>query len=98
MKKKVLSNCFLNTEWEDGVLLSVFFGAYTIVNREVTYIVFSNLSGLCYITFGKYSHLEVDLKWLWVLQISFPCLHKATFEWVTLEVNMKKKWNHPVDL
>ena len=46
------------------MLLSVFFGAYTIVNREVTYIVFSNLSGLCYITFGKYSHLEVDLKWL----------------------------------
>lgn len=46
------------------MLLSVFFGVYTIVNREVIYIVFSNLPGLFYITLGKYSHLEVDLKWL----------------------------------
>lgn len=60
--------------WEDGVWLSVLFGVRAIMDGEVTYIVFSDLFGLFYITMGKckYSHLEVDLKWLWVLQISFP--------------------------
>lgn len=46
--------------------LSVLFGACAIMNGEVTYIVFSNLFGLFYITMGKckYSHIEVELKWL----------------------------------
>lgn len=46
--------------------LSVLFGVRAIMDGEVTYIVFSDLFGLFYITMGKckYSHLEVDLKWL----------------------------------
>lgn len=39
------------------------FGAYTIVNGGITFIVFSNLSLFFYVTLGKYSRLEVDLKW-----------------------------------